>query len=130
MRLTHRIPARISWWAEADFVPMTYGIAGLAILLLLAMDEALWGVGGMVEWFLPARAFVAHRQAGAWMAAALAVTWIVNSILLHGWIEKRMAPPLPCRPRVILLRFIAGGMPLLGLYVLPIWRRLLDRRRR
>ena len=122
MRLTQRIPARISWWAEAGFVPMTYRISVLLTLLVQPIDEAVWRMDQMIQWFLPAGAVVAWRPDGSWAVAALAIVWLGNALLLHAWLEKRTPSPLPCRRWVTALRCLASGIPLLGLYVFPAWR--------
>lgn len=122
-RWTRRIPARISWWGEADAVTSTYRLAALLALAWLPMDEALWSI----RWFPPAEALAPHPPRAAVAVLCGLALWLINAVLLHGYLEKAMPSPLPCRPWVKALRLGVSGVPLLGLAVLPLWRWLVDR---
>ncbi len=63
-----------------------------------------------------------------WIALLFAGLALVNAWLLDGLVELRTRQEGQTRPGIRVVRFLALGVPLVGMYVMPIWLWLLDRK--
>lgn len=106
--------------------------AFLAAAILFVLADFEINIEGITEWSwplrilaLPLHLLVWTHTSPAWMAV-LAV-FPLNALLLHGILEQE-TPREDLRPWIPKLRFFLGGTPLLGLYMLPAWRKLMKSR--
>ncbi len=61
-------------------------------------------------------------------AAALGGFWLVNALLFEHLLSRRCRPDVEVRGWVRALRFVLGGLPLVGLLIsIPVWERLVER---
>lgn len=110
---------RESWKPpEASFLLAIFTTFALAPLEIVA-----WGLGDFLQQFLPVRLESLGAIPLAAVLAVLLILWLVNGWLVDHAIERA------CRrrsggPWQRILRFLRGGVPMLGLYVIPEWHHL------
>lgn len=63
-----------------------------------------------------------------WIALLFTGLAFVNGWLLDGLLELRTLQEGRTRPGIRIVRFLALGVPLIGIYAMPIWLSLLDRK--
>jgi len=93
---------------------------GFWVPLLEPFEHGLW----LLE-IEPRIVALIQALSGKYLATALMIVYLVNGWLLDGWL-RRNEDPRRCVPRWLRgVRFLVGGIPVLGLLVLPAWPRVL-----
>ncbi|HSK78976.1 MAG TPA: hypothetical protein VLQ45_21160, partial [Thermoanaerobaculia bacterium] len=109
---------------------LPHALLAPAILFVLIDFERSFEVTEAWSWpslllVLPFRLLVWTHTSPGWLAV-LAV-FPLNALLLHRILEQE-TPREDLRSWILKLRFLLGGLPLFGLYMIPAWRRILKSR--
>ncbi len=118
-----RLLTRSQRWSDPGSIALLLGMALLVPITIL--DGALClssepGGDSSLTWSPPASS----------AAAALAMVWLGNTWALGTSLSLQTPRELGIRTAVRGLRTLLVGLPLFGLWILPLWRRLTERRTR
>ncbi len=95
-----------------------FGFLSVAVFLFIPVDEALWRYRGPFPWTVLA------PRSGTALAVVFLCVCATNGILLHVYLSRRTADEKDWPLGLLALRAFAGGLPLLGLHLVPFWLRL------
>ncbi|HYO13510.1 MAG TPA: hypothetical protein VE685_09980, partial [Thermoanaerobaculia bacterium] len=111
-----------AWHRFSRAEDVRFVAAAFCAVLFVPLDEALWRYKGPFPWGL-----LAPRSEAA-VAGLFFFVYGVNALLLHLYLSRK-TPDERSWPRWLrVLRSLFGGLPLVGLAVVPLWRRLLEER--
>jgi hypothetical protein len=108
-----------AWLQPAGARGLLTGMAVLLSALLIFIDEALWSVRLFTSVWVPLM-----PRSGALVLIVLAAAWAAGSWLLGGSLARVTRDSGRFRPWLLGLRGLAAGAPLVGLLVVPAWRRI------
>lgn len=111
-----------TWYRFASAEDHTMAVASLSGVLLLPLDLALWKLNDLLPWMLLA------PLPGEAVAIAFLTICTINAALLDTYLSLKTPDEESWPPWVRTLRFFLGGVPLVGLYAVPLWRRLRENR--
>ncbi|MEA2560984.1 MAG: hypothetical protein QOH06_2488 [Acidobacteriota bacterium] len=118
-------------------------VSGFISMFLFQVEPLLWrrGIFRVLEtyegewpgelkgfsgfWLFPFE-WVSPERAGLWIPAA--VVYLVNAVLIDRFVAKHGGADASFRRSILILRRLVGGLPLLGLCVIPLWRILANRK--
>jgi hypothetical protein len=86
---------------------------------LTAVDAPLWSISDG-----PFQLSFLFEVSGKTMLLVLIPSVLVNGNLFHRVLSHKTVEEQLFKPRIRLLRFLFGGLPILGLYVVPIWQQV------
>ena len=106
-----------TWHRRVQPDETTFGFLSFTVILFMPLDEALWRYQGPFPWLI-----VAPRS-GAVLVATFLCVFAANGFLLHIYLSRRTVDEKDWPLGLLILRALAGGLPLLGLFLVPFWRR-------
>ncbi len=108
-------------WKKQGSFTRTHAFLVIAILFILPDIELV--LHGSLNWGWPLRLLAWYHTSPAWLFVL--ALFPINAVVLDR-LQAGETPRLDLRrPWLLKLRFLLGGIPVLGLYTIPLWQWLL-----
>jgi hypothetical protein len=117
---TATLERALGWWfGVSSLRTILAGLVTIFAAVLLPLDGSLWGTRPFFGELLP--------RSGRLISIAFLATCLVSTLLVARWLWQISRRPRRGGRWVRASLTLLGGIPILGLLVVPVWRTLQDR---